>query len=114
MGFIRAVCAATAFTASMCTHVYTHTYTYTRCASRFYEFRGECDAVNATGGEGTGYFVDWPLSSLSLLQIVSPYTYTRCMCCVYARLIQVIVTKEFPSGVQLFKVSAAFLSLSLF
>lgn len=41
MGFIRAVCAATAFTAPMCTHTY---------APRFYGFRGECDAVNATGG----------------------------------------------------------------
>lgn len=40
MGFIRAVCAATAFTAPMCTHTY---------APRFYGFRGECDAVNATG-----------------------------------------------------------------
>lgn len=40
MGFIRAVCAATAFTAPMCTHTY---------APRFYGIRGECDAVNATG-----------------------------------------------------------------
>lgn len=55
MGFIRAVCAATAFTAPMCTHTY---------APRFYGFRGECDAVNATGRGALD--ISLILSSLSL------------------------------------------------
>lgn len=65
-----------------CVHTYTHTHTHTRCASRFYEFRGECDAVNATGGEGTGYFVDWPLShfSKSFLRI---RIHAVCVACIH-------------------------------
>ena len=68
MGFIRAVCAATAFTAPMCTHTY---------APRFYGFRGECDAVNATGRGALD--ISLILSSLffSFSHFSKSYTYTR-------------------------------------
>lgn len=61
------------------TRIHTHIHIH---ASRFYEFRGECDAVNATGGEGTGYFVDWPLShfSKSFLRI---RIHAVCVACIH-------------------------------